>query len=457
MSATFLPIGTTDEIGDACYLLTLNGTTLMLDAGVHPQKEGWKSIPEFHLAEGRDIDAILISHCHLDHLGALPIALAHFPHASVLMSEASAVLAPVMLHHTASVMHRRQADGASEAPLYTHDQIDLIDYVFQGMKPHQPFPVFNLDKWDNDLQAQFFDAGHILGASGIWIQGPETTVFYTGDTAYHEQEILPGAKYPEGLVDVLITESTLGADPSAENNRRKDVVQHFARSITEVVQRDGNVLIPAFSLGRTQEMLATLHRLRNEDQIPDVDIYTAGFGDVVSNLYDRTVKYTRRRDPDLRLKNLDILSLPPGDVRRGAHLSRPSIILVSSGMMTEGTMSYRLAEVMLPDPRHGIFFVGYVDPDMPGYQILAHKNEETLQLVPEGPDIPVECTVQRFHFSAHSHRRHLLHLVDRLSPRQVILIHGERGAEGWLRESIQNQHPEIDVVIGEKGREISIG
>ena len=426
----------------------------MLDAGVHPRKEGPESVPAFHMARGRDIDAILVTHCHLDHLGALPIALAHFPHASVFMSEASSVLAPVMLHHTVKVMHRMQSEGAPISPLYTHDHVDTVSHVFQGMKTDRTFPIFNLDKWTTELTARFYDAGHILGAAGIWVESLQGTVFYTGDTSAHDQEIIPGAVYPKHPVDVLIMETTLGASPSAEERTRKGEEHQFARAIQTVIDRDGSVLIPAFSLGRTQEMLALLHRLREKEHIPDVDIYTAGFGGSISHLYDRTARYTRRRDPSLRLRSLDVLPLPPGNITRGPHLRHPSIILVSSGMMAPGTMSYRLAETMLTSERHGIFFVGYVDPDMPGYRVLTAEKGQSLQLSPNAPEISVRCQIQRFHFSAHSNRHHLLNLVSRLTPRLVILVHGERGAAGWMRETIKMHNPNTDVVIAEKGTEI---
>lgn len=454
MSIKFLSVGTTREIGDACYLLSLNGSTLLLDAGLHPRKEGIDSAPDFRTIRDRQVDAICISHCHLDHLGALPLAMSYFSRANVLMSEASAALAPVMLHHTAKVMRRQFEEGSAGLPLYTPDDIDLISYVFQGIKPDRDFPVFNLSKWADDLTVRFCDAGHILGASGIYVKNHDRAVFYTGDTAAHDQEILPGAVYPDERPDVLILESTLGADPDAEVRNRIAEVAKFARAIAEVIDRKGSVLIPVFSLGRTQEMLATLHRLREKSAIPDVEIYSAGFGNVVSTLYDRTARHTRRRDPSLRLRDLDVRPLPPGDVRKGAHLRHPSIIVVSSGMMARHTMSYKLAEVMLPDPRHGIFFVGYVDPDMPGYQVLTARPGQPVRLGPGSPELTAQCRIQKFHFSAHSHRRHLLDLVERLRPRKVILVHGERGASGWMRETIKMHFDHIDVAIAERGVEI---
>lgn len=451
MSITFTPIGTTNEIGDASFLLSLNGSTVLLDAGIHPRKEGIDSMPNYQAAREHDVDAIFISHCHLDHLGSLPGALSHFPQASVLMSEASAALAPTMLQHTASVMKRQHRDESGPVPLYTHDDIDLISYVFQGVRPEHDFPVFNLEKWANDLTVRFYDAGHILGASGIWLESKDRTVFYSGDTCAQDQEIIPGAVYPDKPVDLLILEATLGADPSAEETSRQSEEKRFSKAIYDVIDNQGSVLIPAFSLGRTQEMLALLHRLREQGHIPDVEIYSAGFGEVISKFYDRTLRYTRRKNADLRLQDLDIRPLPRGDVRKGPHLQKPSIILVSSGMMAPHTMSYRLAEVMLPDPRHGIFFVGYTAPDMPGFQVRNAQKGHHLQLGPTSPEVQVQCHIDRFQFSAHSHRQHLLKVVDQLRPKHVILVHGEVGAAGWLREMIKRDFPKTDVTIAEQG------
>lgn len=451
MSISFTPIGTTNEIGDASFLLSLNGNTVILDAGMHPRREGLAGIPNFQSIKDLDVDAIFLSHCHLDHLGALPAALSHFPQASVLMSEASAILAPVMLQHTANVMRRQHLDENGPVPLYTRDDIDLISYVFQGIRSEHDFPVFNLEKWANDLTVRFYDAGHILGASGILLESKDGTVFYTGDTCAHDQEIIPGAVYPEKPVDVLILEATLGADPTAEEKSRQGEEKRFAKAIYDVIDKQGSVLIPAFSLGRTQEMLALLHRLREQNHIPDVEIYSAGFGEVISKFYDQTLRYTRRKDPELRMENLDIRPLPRGDIRKGPHLGKPSIILVSSGMMAQHTMSYRLAEVMLSDPRHGIFFVGYIAPDMPGYQVRTAQQGQMLQLGLTSPEVQVQCNIERFHFSAHSHRQDLLSVVEKLRPKRVILVHGEIGAAGWLRETIKMNFPKTDVTIAQQG------
>jgi cleavage and polyadenylation specificity factor subunit 3 len=449
-------LGSELEIGDSSYLLTLDGVNLLFDAGVHPRREGLNSLPDYHKVTQEDVDAILISHCHLDHLGSLPVALSYFPHARVLMSEASAVLAPLMLHHTAKVMNRLVAEGIYEEPLFSGTDVDLISYIFQGMDGSRPFSIHSLENHKPDLQARFYDAGHILGAAGIWIESPTANVFYTGDTSAHNQEIISGAIYPEGPVDLLIAECTLGSDPRSERRRRRDEIRRFARAINSVIGREGTVLIPAFALGRTQEMLALLHRLRSEARIPDVEIYTAGFGGAVSEIYDRTSKYTRRQLPRVRLEELDVQPVPRGSLKRCRFLREPSIVLVSSGMMAAGTLSNKLAQIMLPDARHGIFFVGYVDPDMPGHRVLVANQGGKVQLAPDASEVGVQCQRERFHFSAHSNRRDLLKLVDRLLPKTILLAHGEHDSIHWMKQALSHRHPGISVILPEKDRTLTI-
>jgi len=443
-------LGSEQEIGDSSYLLTMDGVNLLLDAGVHPRKEGLDSLPDYHRVKHEDVDAILISHCHLDHIGSLPVALSYFPHARVLMSEASAVLAPVMLHHTARVMNHLVAEGIYEQPLFSGSDIDLISYVFQGMDSDRPFPLRAMERHKPDLQARFFDAGHILGAAGIWLESPTARVFYTGDTSAQNQEIIPGATYPDGPVDLLITECTLGSDPKSERRRRRDEIRRFSRAINTVIGREGTVLIPAFALGRTQEILALLHRLRAEARIPDVEIYTAGFGGAISEIYDRTSKYTRRQTPGLRLEELDLQRVPPGSLRRCRFLREPSIVLVSSGMMASGTLSNKLAQIMLPEAKHGIFFVGYVDPEMPGHQVMNAPEGASVLIAPDSAEVKALCQRDRFHFSAHSNRRDLLKLVDRLSPETVLFAHGEGDSIHWMTQALGHRHPEIRVILPKK-------
>jgi len=452
---SFTPVGTSRDVGDSAYLIQADGTAVLFDAGVHPRHEGVDSLPNYDSIKDVEVEAILISHCHLDHLGSLPVALRYFPHARVMMTNASATLAPVLLEHTVRVMERiRDEDGIAEYPLYTKTDVEAMSYVFQGFQTDRSFPIYNeLAEGGADFQARFYDAGHILGAAGIYLETPSGNIFYTGDTTGHDQEIIPKAEYPEGKVDVLVSECTLGADEMAEHRSRREEKERFATACTAVIERGGSVLIPAFSLGRTQEMLAMAHDMRELGTIPDVEIYTAGFGEVLSQVYDRTASRTNRMAPDLRLRELDIRPLPR-DVTRGPHLKRPSIIVTSSGMMAEHTLSFRMAEKMLPYDHHGIFFVGYIDPAMPGHRVMSARRGLIIRMTDAGRAIPVACRIERFHFSAHSNRQQLMSVVEDLKPRWTLLVHGEMEAAEWFQAEIRRRTLPTEVIIPEEQKEI---
>ena len=223
-----------------------------------------------------------------------------------------------------------------------------------------------------------------------------------------------------------------------------------------MLDKDGCVLIPAFSLGRTQEMLTLLHRLRAAGRVRDVEIYSAGFGSHISRIYDRTSERTRRHEDDTWLAHLDIRRLPHGDITKGRYLKEPSIVLVSSGMMAEHTMSYKLAEKMLPYDHHGIFFVGYCDPRMPGHRVASAKKGQILQMTEEGRSIPVACDIDRFHFSAHSNRQDLLALIKKLRPSTLVLVHGDRSAVEWMESEVVAWDPTVRIVQPERGAEIEL-
>lgn len=456
MGTTYVGLGASGEIGDSAHLLNIDGTFVLLDAGVHPKYDGYQSLPAFDLVREVDLEAILISHCHLDHLGALPVALSYFPHARVFMSDASAALAPLMLGHTVRVMERLRVEASiEEYPLYTLDDVDAMSYVFQGVRTDRPFPIYSSTLVGTDLTARLYDAGHILGAVGVWLQGSGPSIFYTGDTCVQDQNIIPGADYPNN-VDILVSECTLGADEESEDRTRDFETRRFSKAANDVLDRGGSVLIPVFSLGRTQEMLTLVHRLRETEEIRDVEIYSAGFGGHVSRVYDRMAEQSRRVDEEARLAQLDVRRLPPGDVTRGPHLKEPSIILVSSGMMAERTMSFRLAEKMLPYDHHGIFFVGYLDARMPGYRVAAARPGQILKMTEDGRSIPVACRIEQFHFSAHSNRRSLVDLVKRMRPRTLVLVHGDEAASEWMADEVGAWDENVRIVRPERGKEVKL-
>src|SRR5215212_9450743 len=241
-------------IGASAWLVEVDGDRILLDAGIHPKREGRESLPLYgHIKE--EVDAIAISHCHHDHVGSLPVALRHFPRANVLMTELSYFLVERVLHNSVNVMKRQRDElGIKEYPLYSHDEVDEIAPLFQGFKYNRQVEWTAGPSSNSGFAPtlEFYDAGHALGSAGIMVRGQKETLFYTGDVCFHDQTLLKGARFEDVHADVLIMETTRGNHTVAPGFTREREIERLSQSIQRVLKAKGSVLIPTFALGRTQ-------------------------------------------------------------------------------------------------------------------------------------------------------------------------------------------------------------
>jgi Cft2 family RNA processing exonuclease len=395
----------------------------------------------------------LITHAHHDHLGALPVLIQQFPHVLVHMTRATRDLAEVLLPATARLQKRRQREGSSpHGPLFEEEQLEYYSYLYLTHDLEEDFDVTGL-RAETPVTARFYYSGHILGSAGVLLTfeegGAARRVFYSSDTSLRPQVIIPGGDYPEGPVDVLILESTLGADPKAELTTRRREENRFLKALLRVVERKGTVLVPVFSLGRAQETLALLDRFKRRGQLPeDVPVYTAGGMRAVADLYDRTRYTTPRLDQDFQVFNVDQRRFPRSHAAKLSALEGPSIHVFSSGMMFERSLSNWAALHLVEDEKNAVFLVGFAKEGSPAARLqeAAARGQGTpVVLDPARGAQPVNCEVERFRFSGHSHRRDLIHLVEKLKPAKVVLVHGDPDARLWMDDNIRFFYPEIEV------------
>ena len=458
----YLSLGDTDDISASCHHLTFGGTGLVLDAGMDPNQDGYAALPPFELLRDRPVDHVVITHAHHDHLGALPVLAQEVPHAQIHMSRPTALLAEMLLPSSARLQKRRVREGSTDhAPVFDVETAEALSYVYETQLLDAPFDLRGLQA-EGPLAGTFYHAGHTLGAVGLLLEGYEggqrRRLFFTSDTSFRPQTILPEADFPDGPVDVLMLESTLGADPEAEHTTRKSEEIRLGESLAAVIARGGVALIPVFALGRSQDVLALIDRYKRKGILPDdVPVYTAGSMRGIAEVYDKTRQSTPRLNPEFEVYGVEQERLPRSGKRKDEALAKPGIFVVTSGMLFERTPSFDVARRIVSDERHGIFFVGFSKEGSPGerLQLAAADGEPMTFDADEGP-VPVRAQVERFRFSGHAHRRELLQIVDRLSPTTVVLVHGETAAKEWMKENIEQAHPEITVVIPEQGEEIEV-
>ncbi|MGH7951677.1 MAG: MBL fold metallo-hydrolase [Limisphaerales bacterium] len=444
------------DIGASAWLVEMDDHRILLDAGMHPKREGREGLPLFNAAKKNELDAIAISHCHHDHVGALPVALRHFPKAHVLMSELSYFIVERVLHNSVNVMTRQRDElGICDYPLYTHDELDEIAPQFQGFRYNREIEWAAFHKMRAGLPSptiEFYDAGHTLGSAGLMIRGKKETLFYTGDVCFHDQTILRAARFEDVKADVLILETTRGNRAVAKDFSREKEMERLVAAIQNALKRKSCVLIPAFALGRTQEMLAMLALLMREGKLKPQPIYIGGLGRVFTEIYDLEAHRAHRQHTNLQLHDaLNLIVLERGQAEK-MKLSGGRIFVITAGMMSENTAAHDLAARMIGDERQSIFFVGYADPSTPGGRLKVAKPGETFVFSPSAGRVTRKCEIQDFDLTAHANRGELLDFVGQVSPRAVLLGHGDENSRQWFEEQIRSRHPKIKIIQPHPGK-----
>src|SRR5688572_13535865 len=437
------------DIGASAWFVDIEGHRILLDAGTHPKREGRASLPLYSLIAQEELDAIAISHCHHDHVGSLPVAVRHFPQAHVLLTQLSYFLVERVLHNSVNVMNRQREElGIKEYPLFTHDEVDDIAPLFQGYKFNREIEWAAFHKLKPGVISptlEFYDAGHALGAAGIMVRGQNQTLFYTGDVCFHDQTILKAACFEDIRADVLIMETTRGNRGVPPGFSRQAEMDRLAQSIDRVFQRGGSVLIPVFALGRTQEILAMLALEMRAGKLRKQPVYIGGLGRVFTEIYDLEADRTYRHLQNLRLTHALNLQVLERNQMENMKLGGGRLFVLTAGMMSENTPAHDIAVRMAGDERHGIFFVGYTDPDTPGGRLKAAKPGEPFMFSARAGELTRVCEVQDFDLTAHAQREDLLDFVGRVEPRVVILGHGEADSRQWFEDQIRARHPKIQI------------
>lgn len=448
------------DIGASSWFVDLEGCKLLMDAGVHPKRDGLNSLPLYDRIKNEELDAIAISHCHHDHVGSLPVALRYSPRAHVLMTELSYFVVERVLHNSVNVMRRQRDElGIKEYPLYTHEEVDETAHLFQGYKYNREIEWAAFHKTRAGLRSptlEFYDAGHAIGSAGIMVRGQKQTLFYSGDVCFQDQTILKAARFEDVQADILIMETTRGNKEVAPGVTRQSEANRLATAIQRVLARRGSILIPVFALGRNQEILAQLCLLMREGKIPTQPIYIGGLGKVFTEIYDLQAHRTHRQNTNLLLTEaLNLIVLDQGQVEK-MKLGGGRIFVVTAGMMTEKTAAHELALRMIGQEEHAIFFVGYADPETPGGRLKKAAPGETFHFSLSGGEVTRRCEVQDFDLTAHANREDLLEFVGQVNPRTILLGHGDEPSRQWFEARIRERYPRIKVIQPHPGHVIEV-
>jgi len=448
------------EIGANAYYLEIGRHRLVLDCGMHPKNTGDDALPLFKAITDRDVEAILISHAHQDHIGTLPLAMRRVSGARVFMTEATAEIGSVLLHNSVNVMTRQREEiGELSYPLFTHRETDRSSERWRRCPLRQQMSIAGERaprREKHALAFEFFDAGHVLGSTGIMLRTEGRTVFYTGDVNFDDQTIMEAAVFPEEKIDVLIMECTRGDHPKPEGWTRANEERRFSEALGAALERDACVLIPVFALGKTQEILAMLYKFRRQRLLPEFPIYIGGLSSKFTDIYDRRTHTTRRQMPRLKLMRDVAPYILNDETVRDTPVRGGRVYVLSSGMMIPKTLSNVFARRIIENPIHSIFFVGYANPESPAGLLRDAGIGGEVALDPNKARQQIRCNIEQFQFSAHATRESLIHQAAKISPNKILLVHGDPPAVEWMRDTLSNKLPGSEIIVPTPGAELEL-
>lgn len=450
----FIDLNRHGEIGANSIFAQIGSFNILIDCGLHPKKLGYDALPDFEPIEDLDLDLIILTHCHLDHLGSLPIVTAHNPTTPVITTAPNETLAPRMLRNSINVMKRqREEHGISDYPLFLHRDVAQTSKQLT-MQRFERGEIYLKGK--DQLEVILHPAGHVAGASAVEFVHKHRRIVFTGDVLFDAQRTLPGAHLPKGKIDTLVMETTRGAKGRESGSSRSSEVDRLIDTIGGILERGGSCLIPIFALGRMQELFKIIYEARNFGRLPKSPVYAAGLGMDLCNHFDKIRRRTRLIDFDISMLEKMRVRPPEPNMRPGRDLAKKGIYLVSSGMMVEHTPSYKVAASLLPHSNNGVCFVGYCDPDTPGGQLLAQRKEESFFFDALDFNAPLRASIDQFDLSGHADREELLEYAELSEARAILLTHGDTSARRWFEEQLSSRLKNTRVIDPEPGKTYTV-
>ncbi|GIN56410.1 MBL fold metallo-hydrolase [Lederbergia ruris] len=436
-------LGGGNEVGASCLHVEIAGTNLLIDAGM--RMHGDQPLPALGMLEDLgNPEAILVTHAHADHIGALPIIHALYPEVPLYATPPTADLMRIMMKDSYKILEQRCRE-TNTLPPYTDEQVNQL------LQSILLLPASGVLRIGN-VKITSLRAGHILGAVMFLIEGGGETLFVTGDLSFKAGRTIPGAQVPHGIQpDVMILESTYGNRAHTDRNTEEN---RLAKHVAEVIANDGFALIPAFALGRAQEVLLVLQDYMDKGLIPEFPIYVDGLVTPVSQIYKSyphflkgPVAYRVRNHGDAFLTEGRCKAVHPKE-REQILKGKPGCIVASSGMLIGGASSW-YAERLVTDEKNAIFITGYQDEESPGRKLLniADGLEDHIEL--NGQSYPVKCRIGKYGLSAHADANEINRFVQTLSPTYTLLVHGDDEARTQLSTIIDPKFHPLLVENGE--------
>jgi len=461
--------GATRTVTGSSHLLTVNNRRVLLDCGLFQgNRKLSRELNQTFAAPPPSIEEVILSHTHIDHCGNLPNLARNGFKGPIHCTGATADLAQILLLDSGKI---QESDAAFLNKKAARRGDDPVEPLYTIADAERVLPQFRPYAYDaevkalgGDVRARFRDAGHVLGSAFVEMEVREdsktTRLLFSGDLGRRNMPILRDPEIPEPA-DVLILESTYGSRIHQEYAMAE---QELAESVERVIKRGGKIIIPAFSVGRTQEIVYALNNLWNRGKLPRIPVYVdsplsvnaTGIFRAHPECYDDHVLRELQVDKDpfgfeglLYVKDVE-------HSKRLNLLQSPCVIISASGMAESGRVLHHLKN-NIGDPRNAVFIVGFQAENTLGRRLVEKQPE--IKIFGETHQVLAE--VKTFNaFSAHADHNELRAFAQAAAIggnlKRIFLVHGEETGMASLQEALQQDLPGCEVIMPTRGEEFEI-
>ncbi len=447
-------VGAASEVTGSSTVLTVGNKKILVDCGMF---QGGPLADEKNFApwpfDPKEITAVLITHSHLDHVGRLPKLVKEGFTGFIYATTPTTELVPLILNDTYNIMRYRHEKNNTPL-LYNEEDIAQVIAQLKKVEYYEPTTIV-----PKEITATFYDAGHIFGSAFIQVQTPEGNIVFSGDVGNEDMPIVRETDaLPENLT-ALVCESTYG---NRIHSTVRERATHIKTVVKEALAKKGVIMIPAFSLERTQELLYYINILRDEDEVlAEVPIFLdSPLAIAATRVYRAYPRYLDESAKELLSKDGDLFSFPNltvcetrEDSKRINHIVGPKIIIAGGGMMEGGRILHHALRYV-SDEHNTLIMVGYQGVGTLGRAI--QDGQKQVHILDE--KVEVHCNIISLDFlSAHADQAKIVKWISAptVPPKQVIFNHGDTPAATGLVEHLTKEK-HINVQIAEPGKDFAV-